>query len=93
MVTHTSEIMIFHFELFLYGNENIAIDKIMANSNIQEELSLWKSSFRKLKFAVTKAEQPLQNMELEEKKDKDEKLIGKLIRKVILTLDIKPFRS
>ena len=31
-VTRTSEIMIFHFELFQYGNEIIAIDKIMANN-------------------------------------------------------------
>ena len=84
MVVHTSEIMIFHFELFLYGNENIAIDKIMANLNIQEELSLWKSSFRKLKFAVNQGWTATTKHGVRRKrKDKDEKLIGKVIRKVI----------
>ena len=33
-VTRTSEIMIFHFELFQYGNEIICIDKIMANNTL-----------------------------------------------------------
>ena len=43
LVTHISEIMIFHLELFQYSNKFYAINKITPNLYIQEELSLWGS--------------------------------------------------